>query len=869
MPQVAVAVAAAAAASAAQAAAAAFVAGWVAAVAGAIAGAIVSYAGAMIFAKKPKSSGLADVGGHSQMIKQAITSRRIVYGETIVSGPITYLAVTGNKRYLHILITLAGHPVEEIGDVYFGDKVVLSGGGYGDLQGEYQGFGWLWKGNGTDAGDADLLAAMRGYHPEWSLNHRQKGCAKLYVRLTWDSKIYAGGIPQIKCMVKGKNDILDPRTGVRGYSNNWGLCVADYITISLGVDAARDDVDDDDLIASANISDEDIPLADGGTEKRYVVNGVIDTDNPVGDNLKELINPGAGLVVNAGGKWKILAGAYRTPTVAIDESWLTGAISVQARQSKRDTFNVVRGVYASAGTLWQPTDLPVLKSQVFIEEDGGQEIAVDREFLFTDSVSAGQRLQKIALLKNRQQVQVDLKCNLFAFQVTVGDVVKFNRASWGWVDKPFEVIRWNLAVRDDGDVPYFGVDLTLRETSPQTYDWDVAEEVIVAANAASSLPGMGDVEPPDGLDVSEVLYSTRDGSGVKAKAVLTAGVSPDAMVTSYQFSYRELGVLEWTDLPISISSVVEVFDFAPGVYDFRVYAVNRLGAASDAAQIRKEIYGLSAAPSAPSGLTISTTGGYALLRWERSPDLDVRQGGKCRFRWSPAVSDPVVSQSSSIGDALAGSDTMAVLPLKPGCYLLQFIDSSGNVSDFAWVATEGATILPFGNVGEVSEAPFWAGAFNDTGVVEGRLRIAGAGVFDDIPDFDGVSSIDAFGGVLSYGSYRFGAGFDFGGLARRRLIALLTMNVVSAIDNIDQRTGLVDDWASWDAVVTAEGDASVWYRTTNDDPAGESPAWSSWHRLDSAEVYCRGVEFEARLSVSDRSYNVEISDLRVRADALA
>ncbi|OSQ32002.1 hypothetical protein THS27_26345, partial [Thalassospira sp. MCCC 1A01428] len=204
------------------------------------------------------------------------------------------------------------------------------------------------------------------------------------------------------------------------------------------------------------------------------------------------------------------------------------------------------GVYASKVTLWQPTDLPVLKSQTFIDEDGGQEIAVDREFLFTDSVSAGQRLQKIALLKNRQQVQVDLKCNLFAFQVTVGDVVKFNRVSWGWVDKPFEVIRWNLAVRDDGDVPYFGVDLTLRETSPQTYDWDATDEVIVAANAASSLPGMGDVEPPNGLDVSEVLYSTRDGSGVKAKAVLTAGASPDAMVVSYQFSYRELGVLEWT-----------------------------------------------------------------------------------------------------------------------------------------------------------------------------------------------------------------------------------------------------------------------------------------------------------------------------------
>ncbi|OSQ33138.1 hypothetical protein THS27_26215, partial [Thalassospira sp. MCCC 1A01428] len=277
MPQVAVAVAVAAAAAAnAVATSAAVIAalgGYAAAAAalGAIVGAAISYAGAMIFAKKPKSAGLADVGGHSQMIKQAITSRRIVYGETIVSGPITYLAVTGNKRYLHVLITLAGHSVEEIGDVYFGDTVVLSGARSGEADGKYRDFATIYKGNGTDDGDADLLAAMRSYHSEWSNDHCQLGCAKLYCILGWDTKIYASGIPQIKCMVKGKNDILDPRTGERGYSNNWGLCVADYITIPLGVDAARDDVDDDDLIASANISDEDIPLADGLTEKRYVV----------------------------------------------------------------------------------------------------------------------------------------------------------------------------------------------------------------------------------------------------------------------------------------------------------------------------------------------------------------------------------------------------------------------------------------------------------------------------------------------------------------------------------------------------------------------------------------------------------------------
>ncbi|OSQ32075.1 hypothetical protein, partial [Thalassospira sp. MCCC 1A01428] len=258
------------------------------------------------------------------------------------------------------------------------------------------------------------------------------------------------------------------------------------------------------------------------------------------------------------------------------------------------------------------------------------------------------------------------------------------------------------------------------------------------------------------------------------------------------------GVLEWTDLPISISSVVEVFDFAPGVYDFRVTAVNRVGASSDPVQLRKEIYGLAGKPQAPAGLTVSTSGGYALLRWSQSSDLDVRQGGQCRFRWSPALSDPLVSESATIGDPLPGGDTMAVLPLKTGCYLLQFVDSSGTPSDAAWVASDGATVLPFTNVGEVSEAPVWAGEFDNTGVDDGKLVLAGAGLIDDVADFDAIASFDALGGIVARGTYRHAAGFDFGGMVRRRLVADFEMSVVSVIDTVDQRVGLVDDWLSFD-----------------------------------------------------------------------
>ena len=873
MPPVVVAVAAAASANAAAAVAAVIVAAGSigAAVVGAIAAAAVSYAGALVFAKKPKSADLGAIGaglsGRTQMVRQPIVSRKIIYGEVPASGPVTYLNVTNGNRRLSWLITLSGHPVEAIGDVWFGDKIALSGTSAGPATGKFAGHATIWKGDGTPDGDADLLARMRAVNSEWTVNHKQQGCAKLYIEFTYDADVYPSGIPQVKTLVKGKNDIYDPRYGLPGYTDNWALVTADYVANDNGIAAGQASILEDDLIAAANVCDEEIDLAEGGTEKRYITAGVVDTEVSLGDNLRELINPGAGLVVNTGGYWSVLAGAYRTPEYTIDESWLSGPIRVRVLQSKRDLFNVVRGVYVSPGTLWQPTDLPVLKSDVFIAQDGGQEIPVDREYLYTKSAACGQRLQKIGLFKNRQQAEVDLQCNLKAMALRVGDVVLYSRSVYGWDQKPFEVIAWDWAIREEGDNVYFGVDITLRETSAATYDWSTDDETIVAASAISTLPGPGDVADPDGLSVSEVLYSTRDGGGVKSKIVLVAGEADDGFVVSYQFEYRVVGDIVWTVIQPGSRSQ-EIFDASPGIYDIRVKAINRIGASSDYVTVRREIYGLSGKPSTPAGLTISSLGGFAVINWSQSADLDVLQGGEVRIRWSPSAIGAELSNSGTVGNPLPGGAVQAVVPLRPGSFLVQFVDASGTASDPAVISTDASTILEYADVGSVVENPAWSGDLDGTVILDGNLKLDGSGLIDDIADFDAIPSLDAYGGIGTSGTYGFASGFDFGTKSRKRLTASVTLLMVSVLDTVDDRSGTVDEWTSFDGDAMGDGDCAVWFRTTDDDPDG-SPVWSEWQVLTVSEVNCRAVSFEARLSVSDQSFNVEVSDLRVIAADLA
>ena len=54
------------------------------------------------------------------MIRQPISFRRIVYGSVRASGVITYVGLSGtNNEYIHMVVTIAAHQVQSIGQMYF------------------------------------------------------------------------------------------------------------------------------------------------------------------------------------------------------------------------------------------------------------------------------------------------------------------------------------------------------------------------------------------------------------------------------------------------------------------------------------------------------------------------------------------------------------------------------------------------------------------------------------------------------------------------------------------------------------------------------------------------------------------------------
>lgn len=826
--------------------------------------------GAFSKPKMPDMGGLNDFAAMSRdrtvSVRQPITPWRVIYGQVRVGGVYTFLHTTDNNRYLHIVLTMAGHEVEEIGDIYFNDEIVPLDGS-GNATGKYAGKVRIKKATGatTQAAYTDLVSEASD---KWTANHRQRGKASVYVRLEFDQDLFPNGVPNVTAVIKGRK-VYDPRTGLTAWSANPALCLNDYLTDStIGLGAVyASEIDATTLTAAANACDENVTLAAGGTEDRYTVNGEFSTGDKPQRVIENLLSAMAGQAVFTGGKWYIHAGVYTSPTITLSEADARAPLRITTRVSRRENFNAVKGVCVSPDNNWQPSDFPPITNATYLSEDNSERVWRDIELPFTTSMATAQRLAKIQLEKARQQITVSLPCKLTAYRVKAGDTVSLTNTRMGWSAKAFDVIESRLTIDTADGAPALGVDLILRETASTVYDWSSSEETIVDAAPDTDLPDPFTVQPPGALTVTEELYVTRSGDGVKTKANLSWLASIDAFAARYEVQYKLTSATDYTVAGETAALAFEVFDLTPGSYTFRVRAINQLAVRSSYSTTAQNISGLLAAPTAPQNMTISSVSSLAILRWDRSPDVDVRIGGKIEFRHSPGST--LWAESTSIGEAVAGSETVAVLPLKAGNYLARAVDSSGVYSAAtSSVNTAAATALTFSSLSTVTEDSAFSGAKSSVSVVSSSLRLTGAGLFDAITSLDGVSDVDLFGGVASSGTYDFASGIDLGSQKRTRARSSVTATVVNALDQVDSRTGNVDEWQDFDGNAAASADARVYVRETNDDPAG-SPSWSAWNRLDVAEFNARAFQFQARLTSADVAYNIHVSALGATVEEVA
>lgn len=637
---------------------------------------------------------------------QPDSPKQVIYGQTRVGGAVTYIESVDDNSNLLQVICIAGHPVEEIGDIYVADtRVANANVGSGSVNGgSVDDADWkdgankvvnVFKGNGSN--NTAALASLYTLTDNADVNSTDftgNDTSFLFTNFEYNKKVFTNGIPTINAVVKGKkvydprkdstSDAYDSGLGVSThrktndttweYSNNPALCILDYITQDHGLNTGYDEIDDTEWATEADICEESVTLADTTTQNRYELNGVFTRDMAPQEVIPAMLSSCGGSLFYAQGKWVLRVGKYRTPLSPVfDESDLRGPISIDTKTSRRDIFNSVTGKVSSPDEDWIPTDYPMITSSTFETEDGGDRNTLELPLPFTTTIEMAQRLAKQTLYKAREQIVVSARFGLKGFQARVGDNIKLTNSRMGWNEKVFEVVSWKFAY---GEGAALEVDLTLKEISAAVYDWN-AEETSFSTNN-TTLPRYNYAPQPsfDGTPTTEVIIQ-EDGT-TTANADVAWTVTDAKYVNDYVLEWKRTGETDYqsvvtTNLYYRIAGV-QIGD----TYDLRISSRNRLGISSTASTTTVTITGDVTAPAVPTSVSGSGAFRSNFITWTNPSDDDFKQVQVY------ANTSNTTSGATLIGTTAGSEFTHIGLPeLTARYYWLKSQDYTGNVSGFS------------------------------------------------------------------------------------------------------------------------------------------------------------------------------------------
>jgi hypothetical protein len=505
-----------------------------------------------------------DFQSRKQMATRSDTPKRIIYGESLEGGQLVLWESTGtDSQFLWMIIALAPHVVESIGDIYFNDVVAVPGGS-STGQDEFGGLVTAYRFDGTQtAADATLVAEI----PSWTSDHIGEGIAYIALRVEYDRDAFSRGIPEVSAVVKGKK-VFDPRTETTAWSDNHALCVLDYLRSDLGFRCDDDEIDFPSFETGANVCEEQFAAADG-TEDRYTINGSVSTQGSPLDNLDSLLRGGAAMTPYLQGVFTYVAGRYTTPVADFDETDIVGDLSFTTGPSKRTATNVVKGLYIDARQNYEPVSYPRFSVAAYIERDG-EELETELNAPFANSPTLARRLAKIAVETERFGVSASVTMKFTASEISVGDRIRLSVDRLGWENKIFRVISSSISMGQ-------GVNLGLREDAPEVWDWDSSEALDVTPPPAVNIPNREPIPAP-GLTLSERVNTPNTQNQDRTTILMQSTPPEDARYNHTEFSYRLAGTDQWYPIGYSSDNSASIVVQAAGAtYEVRARPVSSVG----------------------------------------------------------------------------------------------------------------------------------------------------------------------------------------------------------------------------------------------------------------------------------------------------
>lgn len=340
----------------------------------------------------------------------------------------------------------------------------------------------------------------------WPANARGDGVASLLMIAKSSSKElflrdYPNGLP-IPSAVGSLQYCWDPRLGARGTitndadkeasatwvggSRNPVLQLLDYMTnpsTGMGLPLSRFASRIADWELAADVCDELVALAAGGTVERYLSGGMYVHSTPPADVIATILATCDGWISeDANGVFTVQAGKYYAPTVTITDDHIV-SLSRQFWQPDEQAVNEMVVSYTEPAKDYSEVETDAWRSQSEIDAIGGVVRSQRLSLPWVQNNSQARRLAKIALTKASAPVRGTITTTLEGLKAWDQRRIRIQAPldSNTMADIVVDILPITLNADRTVSIPFVSCD-------PTAYDWDSATEEGAGAG--------DDVRPP-------------------------------------------------------------------------------------------------------------------------------------------------------------------------------------------------------------------------------------------------------------------------------------------------------------------------------------------------------------------------------------
>ena len=309
-----------------------------------------------------------------------------------------------------------------------------------------------------------------------------------------------------------------------------GDCLYDYFTNSIyGAGVPANEVDTATLAALNTYSNQSVTYTDqtlGANQvlaARYRINGVLDTNQAVLDNIEDLASSAASWISYdvQKGQWGVVINRADTAVVSFDDSTILGSVAINGTGID-DLYNRVKADFPNRD-IRDAADFITIALEEEDRNPNEYENILNISYELINEPVQAELLAFIELKQSRVDLIIRFTTDYSYTTLTAGDVVNVTNDRIGWTNKPFRIISVNERQDDSGQLI---VDITALEYNIDVYS--VADLYRFARTDQNGIVTIGSIGQPGIPVVGKLEVDSRP-------RIIVNSTSPTGIVESMEF----------------------------------------------------------------------------------------------------------------------------------------------------------------------------------------------------------------------------------------------------------------------------------------------------------------------------------------------